>query len=254
MAIIPPALKKGDTIAILSPSSRLNDIFPLRVARGKAWLEGQGFVVKTIFTPSLPDTPLSTNAKARAEEFHSAFKDSSVRAVICTIGGSTCNQLLPFLDHEIVKKNPKIFMGSSDISLLHHFLYAKCGLRSFYGPSIIPSLGAWPRPLDFTVKDFEKVLMRSEVLGTVPRSEEFADEFLDWEAEGERIEKGTMRALVLKKCRGWKWLREGKAEGRVWGGCLPSILQVMGTEWDVSYKDKIMLIGMYLLLLPSSPL
>ncbi len=97
----PPALQKGDTIAIVSPSARKNTLWPWRVERATAFLEREGYAVKVIYNADVPYSPLSVNAAGRAEEIHAAFRNPSVKAIICGIGGSTISEILPELDPEV---------------------------------------------------------------------------------------------------------------------------------------------------------
>lgn len=95
--------------------------------------------------------------KTRVDELHEAFRDDEVHSIICCIGGLTANEILPHLDYELIREHPKIFVGSSDITLLHYALLAGAGLRTFYGPSAIMQLGEYPAPLDFTWEHFVRV-------------------------------------------------------------------------------------------------
>ncbi|KAF3023518.1 hypothetical protein E8E14_007924 [Neopestalotiopsis sp. 37M] len=238
---IPQALVKGDTIAIVSPSTRINHVVPWRLERATAVLERAGYNVKIIYDPHVPYSPLSANVAARAEEVHSAFRDPTVKAIICCIGGSTANELLPALDPEIIRNNPKILTGGSDNTLLHHFCYVN-GLRTFYGPSAINHFGEWPEPLSFTWEHFFNVTTTTQQpVGQMPRSVEFTEEVADRKTEPERIRDGTIRARVMKPSTGWRWLQPGSepVEGEIWGGCLPSLFQMMDTKWEVSYQGKI---------------
>ncbi|MCJ1243025.1 hypothetical protein MMC30_000221 [Trapelia coarctata] len=235
---IPFALRQGDTVALISPSSRLNNIFPDRLSRAQSALEALGFHVKTIFNDSQP-AQFHAAVQQRCSEIHIAFADSSVRAIICTIGGVSANELLPNLDYELIRANPKIFCGYSDITLLHHAFFTQAGLRTFYGPGAITQLAEYPVPLKFTIDNFLHVLQDSagKPVGPVPRSEVWTQEFLDWS-------KGldTTRPRTMEPSKGWKWLRSGNAEGRIFGGCLPSILQLAGTKFWPSYDGKILFI------------
>jgi muramoyltetrapeptide carboxypeptidase LdcA involved in peptidoglycan recycling len=237
----------------------LNTIFPLRISRAKDFLISQGFSIREIFTDPLPSSSYTASAKARAAELHAAFSDRSVRAIVCTIGGLCANELLPHVDYELVARNPKIFVGYSDITLLHHALYVGAGLRTFYGPSAICQFGEFPKCLDFTWEHFLHVLQGAvegsgRIVGHMPRSKEWTDEFLDWNLEFETQKKGLeLRARQMKPSRPWKWLRGGKAEGRIFGGCLPSMLQLFGTPWEVSYRDRILLLELPEGFEPSKP-
>ncbi|KAJ5176633.1 peptidase u61 ld-carboxypeptidase a protein [Penicillium canariense] len=256
VSVVPAALRRGDTIAFVAPSARLNHIFPLRIVRARAFLEAQGFHVREIYSPELPTTSFRAVIKTRVDELHEAFQDDEVRCIICCIGGLTANEILPHLDYELIREHPKIFIGSSDITLLHHALLAGAGLRTFYGPSAIVQLGEYPAPLDFTWEHFLRVLVAEEgqnntlrqELGPMPRAAHYTDEFIDWFGE-----PGNLRARETKPAPGWKWLRLGRAQGRIFGGCLPSALQLFGTPWQVSYKGRILLLELPEGLQPDSP-
>jgi len=237
--ILPPALKPGDTIALLSPSSRLNDIFPLRVSRATTAIEAIGFAVKKIYTAISPTASHHEQIQHRVAELHSAFSDPQVTAIICTIGGLSSNELLPFVDWELITKNPKIFVGYSDITLLHLAMAKMTGLRTFYGPAAITQFGEFPKPLDFTVQNFLHVLRPriENVVGEMPRSSQFTDEFGDWGDEG-----SNPKTRTLESNPGWEWLRKGKCEGRMTGGCLPSLLQLAGTKYWPEMQGKILLL------------
>lgn len=109
-----------------------------------------------------------------------------VKAIICAIGGLSANELLPHLDYELIKANPKIFCGYSDITLLHHAFFTQAGLQTFYGPAAITQLGEFPKPLDFTLSHFLKVLQTTgKPVGALPRSIEWTEEFVEWGSQEE---------------------------------------------------------------------
>ncbi|MCJ1227276.1 hypothetical protein MMC12_003931 [Toensbergia leucococca] len=239
MVTVPRALQHGDIIAFISPSSRLNTIFSDRVHRAKAFFEDQlGFHVKVIYDPTAT-TSIKAGAIQRCNEIHDAFKDPSIKAIICTIGGLSANELLPYLDFALIAANPKIFVGYSDITLLHYAFYSKASLRTFYGPAVIPQFGEYPAVFSLTLEHFLHVLQNpaSVPVGALPRSKEWTEEFLDWGTPSSDISPRKMLPS-----RPWKWLRHGKAQGRIFGGCLPSILQLKGTPYDVNYYGRILLL------------
>ena len=155
-------------------------------------------------------------------------------------------ELLPHIDYDLIRSSPKPFCGYSDITLLHHAFYTKAGLRTFYGPAAITQFGDYPHPLPFTAKHWLHVLQptspsddTSTIVGSMPRSDVWTQEFLDWESG----EDGK-RPRAMTPSKGWKWLRPGKAEGTIMGGCLPSILQLAGTPYLPSYTGTILLLEM----------
>jgi len=241
--IIPAALTPGATIAFVSPSGRLNNLFPTRIARAKEHLEQLGYKIKIIFNPSLPEDDFQAAIKARCDELHTAFKDPSIKAIVCTIGGLSANELLPHLDYDLIRSNPKIFVGYSDITLLHSAIFTQAGLRTLYGPAAITSFGEYPAVLPFTLAHFLHVVQPaapSKPVGPLPRSAEFTQEFLDWadEAGGAK----ALRARALSPSPAWKWLRPGSARGVLFGGCLPSLTQLAGTLYMPDFRGKLLFV------------
>lgn len=232
---IPAALDKG-AIAFISPSSRVNKLFPKRIERATAWLQSQGHETKEIFNTIPKDAAHIDIVKSRCEEIHQAFADPKVKAIICTIGGFSANELLRHLDYDLIRQNPKAFSGHSDITLLHHALFVKAGLRTFYGPAVITDFGEFPQPDTFTMDNFFKVT-NADFEGPVPRSNAFTQEFLDWTTD-----ESNQRPRKHEPAPPWKWLRSGRAKGRLYGGCLPSMNQIKNTEWFPDYTGKILLL------------
>ena len=192
--------------------------------------------MKTIFT-----SPLSSDFREatlqRCDELHAAFSDPVVKCVLCTLGGTTCNELVRFLDYNLIKKNPKIFCGYSDITLLHYALHTQCGLRTFYGPAAISEFGEAPAPDPFTTDHFLKVLT-GEGAGPVPRSLKWTQEPLDVFISGD----SSTKERSMQPTPPWRWLRGGKASGPIIGGCLSVLMRVKGTQFWPSHKGKILLL------------
>lgn len=232
----PPLLEKGDTIGIIAPSSGLAAIFPHRIDNAVKFLESEGYKVKIFPCVKKIKGWESASPKERAKEIMDAFTDNEVKAIICSIGGNVLNKTLKFLDFEKIKENPKILSGYSDISVLHYALNKKCNFVTFYGPCAMTQFGEFPKPLEYTINYFNKAVVEGKI-GEVKPSKEWTDEVLDW---GRKLD--LERPRKLNKNKGFEWLREGKAEGQIIGGCLPSISHLLGTEYWPSHKDKIMFI------------
>ncbi|MCJ1448285.1 MAG: hypothetical protein MMC23_008800 [Stictis urceolatum] len=249
--LIPPALRRGDTIAFISPSSRLNEVFPLRVERAHKFLESEGFKVKEIYSPVPKDHQAAL--QHRVDEIHAAFTDPTVRAIIPAIGGFALNQLLPHLNYALLRANPKILLGYSDTTLLHSVLYARSGLRTFYGPHAIAELGEYAAPLQYTWSNLISTLS-PETPGVslpgvslerggnpvMPRASCWTQEFRDWTREKE---PGFLRWRTVQptptgtELGAEKFLAKGYARGRVLGGCLPSLVQLLGTPYGLPVEE-----------------
>lgn len=240
-AIIPKPLKKGDKIAFISPSSRLNDILPTALARGKAYLESLGFCVQIIFTSLTTPTPttIRESIRIRCEELHAAFRDDTIAAIICTIGGSHANEMLPFLDYPLIQSNPKIFVGYSDTTFLHYAIQSRTGLRTFYGPSVLTDFSDSPRPMQFTTDHFLRMLTEGGMnpVGPVPRSPIYAIEHSDFFIGNEASDKPREVAASPS----WRWLRKGRASGHLYGGTISCVVRLQATNYaPTSWKGKIL--------------
>lgn len=227
------ALKPGATIAFISPSARLNNIYPAAISRATAVLSGRGYKILVFFTP---DTGIQSSIANRLTEIRSAFLDPTISAVICTIGGGSFTELLPDLiaDKELqtsIHSDPKIVVGLSDITGLHWYLNALTGLRTFYGPSAIPELGTADiiedetSPLAFCVRCLLDVISKPEPIGDIPRSPVYASQLPSFFRNPDSIE---IQKVIPTP--GWEWLRPGKAEGRLFGGCLSVVVRLSGVR------------------------
>ncbi|KAJ5560039.1 hypothetical protein N7513_002438 [Penicillium frequentans] len=234
--IIPRALKRGDTVAFVSPSARLNDILPGPLECGRAYIESLGFKVRIFYTASTPEDGIAKLIRDRCEELHSAFRDTAITAIICTIGGDHANEMLPFLDYSLIKSNPKIFVGYSDTTFLHYAITSRTGLRTFYGPSILTDFSDFPRPMQFTIDHFLHVLTTADPIGPLPRSPIYSVEHPDF-LVGEGPEKPRETAASPS----WRWLRSGRATGQLYGGTVSCVVRLHGTKYAPdTWKGKIL--------------
>ncbi|KAI1802510.1 peptidase [Daldinia bambusicola] len=231
--IIPKALEPGATIAFISPSARLNDQYPAVMSRGAAVLERRGYKIREFYSK---DSGIQSSIANRLSELRAAFLDPEVSAIICTIGGPSFTELLPSLIadrdlHSAIRTSPKIVVGYSDITGLHWFLYACAGLRTFYGPGIIPELGACESvddetsPLAFSVKHLFHTIADRGPVGDIPRSLTYAHKMPPW-----YLEPASTQPTELTSTPGWIWVRPGKAQGRLFGGCLTVMARLTGIQ------------------------
>ena len=222
MRVIP-----GDTVAIVSPSFGAPGTWPHRAERGGAFLESLGLKVRMMPNAARADSWVSAPAEARADDIHEAFADDSVAVILSSIGGNHSNQVLPYLDYDLIGSHPKIFQAYSDTTMLAWAFARHAQLRSFYGPPLVLGLAEYPRVLDYTDR-----WLRAAWFGTEPldfaASEQWTEEFLDFETQ-----KDLERARRLSPNEGWATLREGEAQGPLIGGCLETICWHLkgSSEW-----------------------
>jgi muramoyltetrapeptide carboxypeptidase LdcA involved in peptidoglycan recycling len=224
-------LVPGDKIAFISPSERINSSLPAVIDRATAVLTNKGYKVETFFGD---DKGIQSCISNRLSEIRAAFSDPSISAIITTIGGTTFTELLPALIadkelHDIIRANPKIVVGYSDITGLHWFLHALTGLRTFYGPGAVPEIGEpndindKDTPLAFCVDNLLRAIASPEPLGQIPRSNYYAPRGAPFFNKPESTEPPK-----VVKTSEWQWLRPGKAQGRLFGGCLTVAARLVG--------------------------
>jgi len=237
MLVKPKKLEIGDTIGIIAPSGSLASLVPHRLENAKKNLEKLGFKVKLFPTTKLNDNGKAGTVDERIKDIHDAFLDKEIKAIICAIGGISNNQLISKINYDIIKENPKIFVGYSDNTILHYAFQKKAKLVTFYGPCAITQFGEFPEVLDYTKDSFMNTLVKGEIPGKINPSEEWTEELLDW------FQKLDLtRARKFKKNENFKWLKPGKAKANIVGGCLYSIASLIGSDIELDYTDKILFI------------
>ena len=230
----PKKLNKGDLIGIIAPSAGNAQLFPHRIENAKKMLEKLGYKVKFAKHSLERDGYVSADIKSRVEDLHEMFIDDSIKAIICTIGGNHSNQLLKSIDYKLIKKNPKIFIGYSDISILHYAFMKKANLLTFYGPCIMTQFGEYPEIFNYTLKYFNKAVTSKRPIGSVSQSKNWTTEILDWTKKMD-----LKRPRTLNKANDLIWLNNSVATGQIVGGCVPSINHLIGTEYWINPTNKI---------------
>lgn len=226
--IKPKRLKRGDKIAIVSLSwGGLGDsdfIHKFYIAKGRLEKE---FGLEVICMPhALKGSKfIAENPKLRAQDLMNAFLDESIFGIFCAIGGDDTIRILPYIDFNIIKNNPKIFMGYSDTTVNHLMMY-KAGLISFYGPSIMAGFGEYVKMFDYTKEAVERFLFMDTINYNIPSSPKWADSSLRWDEKNIKIE----RKMQLERY-GYEVLQgRGSASGHLLGGCIDVFSMVIGTE------------------------
>ncbi len=173
MITIPAKLEPGDEIRIVAPASSMSVISKDIVELARKKLEGEGFGVSFSKHAEELDQFDSSSIQSRVEDLHVSFKDENVKAILAVIGGFNSNQLLRYLDYELIRSSPKILCGYSDITALANAITAKTGLVTYSGPHFC--VWAMKEGFDYTLSYFKKCLMDREPF-PVETSEAFRDE------------------------------------------------------------------------------
>ena len=178
--IKPRRLQPGDTVGLISPSWGGAGMFPHRVERGVVHLQSLGFKVRIGHHALNQLGHVSDTPQNRADDIHSMFRDSEVKAMVAMIGGDHSCHLLPLLDFDLIKKNPKIFMGYSDITVLNVAIWKETGLVTFNGPALLTDFAEYPRMFVYTERYMLSALCEDRPIGALQPSTWWTEEILDW--------------------------------------------------------------------------
>lgn len=207
-------LRKGDTVALIAPASP--PFNPGDVEYSVEWLNKLGLKVKVGSNVFKSYSDLAGTDDERLDDLHNAFEDPEVSAVIPVRGGNGVCRFLPKLDFDLIKENPKIIIGYSDLTGLVNPIYQRCGLVTFHGP-----LGGSFYRSSYSHFYFQKALMSNKPLGMIvdPIPEQL------WKP------KYPPPRLVIA---------EGKAKAPLVGGCITLIKQLLGTPFEIETEGKIL--------------
>ncbi len=210
----PKHLSKGDTIGIVAPASPLEN--ETEIEYTYQWLKKIGLkykVGKHVFD-SYSD--FAGSDENRLADFNAMWADPEVKAVMPMRGGNGAARLLTGIDYDLIAKNPKIIVGYSDITSLLIAIHQRTGLVTFHGPM----MGGFFEG-SYTYHNYLKAVMNNKPIGLVTDKE---DKEL-WNPEGP-----PTRYIIAK----------GKARGRLTGGCMTLIRQLMGTPYEIETEGKIL--------------
>ena len=212
-------LSSGDKVAIISPSSGCANLFPWIYNLGIKRLEEE-FNLTAIEFPTACQTPdyLAANPQARAIDINNAFADPQIKAIIATTGGSDQIEILPYLDADVIQRNPKMFLGYSDNTNLHLYLFS-LGIVSYYGCSVMSQLAMQGGIHAYTRKYIQRVLFE-DTIGQLDDCPEWTDYDLDWSVE-ENLQK--VRPMEKSPKRIWQNCHHKVIKGRLFGGCLETL-------------------------------
>jgi muramoyltetrapeptide carboxypeptidase len=233
--IRPPRLQPGDTVGLVSPSWGGAGMFPHRVERGVQHLQSLGFKVRIGRHALNQRGFVSDTPRNRVDDIHSMFGDSEVKALVAAIGGDHSCHLLPLMDFDLIRKNPKVFMGFSDITVLNVAIWKKTGMVTFNGPALLTDFAEYPRMFEYTERYMLKALCDARSIGVIEPSSWWTEEYLEWAEK-----KDLTRPRARQNSPGWSWLRRGVAEGVLIGGCLASLEHLRGTRFWPEWQDAIM--------------
>ncbi len=213
---IRPRIKEGSRIAIVSPASAAQ---PELVEQGRAHLEAFGY--RPVVMPHALDRGplyLAGASEDRAADLHAAFADPSIEGILCTRGGWGSGDLLPQLDSDLIRANPKVFVGYSDHTSLHIYLWNLCRITTFYAPM---AASDWSNLNGVDERTWRAALHGESAWSVGP-------------ADGIRI-------LRPGDCDGSPVPGSSPVEGRILGGCLSLLTESLGTPYALNLTEPTIL-------------
>lgn len=216
--IFPPALQKGDLIAVVCPASFLGgkkEKGQQTLKKKIKWLEMQGY--KTICYPITitPSGYLAGTDHERAQALMNAWRNPKVKAIWCFRGGYGTCRILDRLDYDWIRAHPKILLGMSDITALHIAIQKKTGLVTFLAPNL--------NYFDQNDSDFDDNYSIQELEKIAAKGKK---DHIEIPELGNKIEV----------------IRPGKATGKIVGGNLCLVSSLCGTKWQLDTKGKILIL------------
>lgn len=203
--LYPPRLRAGAFLGLVAPASPPLD--PEKISEAEARFTAQGFRIKRGKHLEKRDGYLAGSDRERADDFNAFFADDSVEGIVALRGGYGSCRILPLLDYEAIRAHPKLFLGYSDNTALHHALLKKSGLVTFHGPNATEAF--LPSNADY---------LRGVLLGSAGKDDLFSD--------------GSRDALQT--------VVPGRAQGRLIGGNMTCLLRLMGTPYEPDFRGALL--------------
>jgi muramoyltetrapeptide carboxypeptidase len=206
----PPRLRRGDILGLIAPAS--TPLSESRVEGGVRYLEGLGYRVKLGRHVAARHGYFAGTDDQRADDLNRMLGDRHVRAIFALRGGYGTPRLLPHVDYAVVRRQPKILVGYSDLTALQLALFRRTGLVTFSGPMVSVEFACRPDP--FTEEQFWRLLTASEPAGRLPH---------------------PAGRPPVTRCG-------GRAEGRLLGGNLSLLVSSLGTPYSPDYAGALLVL------------
>jgi muramoyltetrapeptide carboxypeptidase len=210
--LLPQALNQGDTVALVCPSKAIDDKLDIQIAQEV--LQALGFKVRPGKHLTARRGHLAGTDLERANDLNEAFADNDIKAIMCISGGSGAARLLPLLDYQLIRKNPKVLLGFSDITALHNAIHAQTSLVTFHGPNASASWNP------FNVDQFRRVFFKRELM-----------HYQNVRGAEDELVQRVNRTITI---------HGGKAQGQLIGGNLTVLTALAGTSYLPDFTGKIL--------------
>ncbi len=223
--VSPQKLKAGDEVRVIAPAKSFREDFVKnKLDKTIEYFKNEFGIKITLGKYVFEVDEFDTASKEhRLEDFHNAFADQNVKGILTVLGGTNSNQLLKYIDYDLVAKNPKVFCGLSDITAIANALYSKTGIITYSGPHF--TVFGKNQNLEYTNEYFRKALFSSEPFVLKPSSVYF--------------DSRSGKEEPIENTDGYWVIQEGEVEGYSIGGNLVTLNLLQGSEFYPSLKDKI---------------
>jgi len=221
--------QKGDEVRIIAPSRSLSIIDRHNILKAQYKLESLGFTVTYSNNVYEKNEFSSSTIKSRVDDIHNAYIDTNVKVILTAIGGHNVNQILDHLDYLLIKENPKVLCGYSDITALLNAIYTKTGNVQYLGPHF--STFAMEKGNEYTIKSFIEVINQNDELEIKPSK--------FWSDDAWYLNQETRK---FKNNEGWISYNKGEATGICIGGNIGTFRLLQGTQYMPTPESIILLI------------
>jgi muramoyltetrapeptide carboxypeptidase len=209
--IRPKALSPGDAVGVITPATEVPD--PDRLALAERTIKYFKLTMKRGRNVGRRFGTYRESIDARLDDLHAMFRDPEVKAVFCIRGGYASAQLLDRIDYDLIRRNPKIFLGYSDITAMHLAIHRHARLITFHGPIVLS------RFTDYTQQNFRKALFETAPIGKVTNPSDSNE---------------------LRPAHALRTIRPGTATGKLIGGNLSLVSTTLGTPYEIDTRGRIL--------------
>ncbi|CAN1212719.1 LD-carboxypeptidase [Tumidithrix helvetica PCC 7403] len=210
--IKPPMLRSGDRVGMVAPAS--NAYEPEEIQIAKETMEQYGFKVELAPHIAAQNGYLAGQDRDRASDINEMFRRPDIRGIVTFSGGYGCSRLLPFLDYDLIRQNPKVIVGHSDITALLLGIHRQTGLITFHGSSGLTGVG------DYAIEHFRRAIMSNQRIGEIAKPPKY---------QGREVQRENRLITIAG----------GRATGQLVGGNLTLVTNLLGTPYEPDTRGKI---------------
>ena len=222
-------LNKGDEIRVIAPARSMKLLGADCIEIANKRFEELGLKLSFGKHVKEADENMSSSIESRVEDLNEAFRDKNVKAIFTVIGGFNSNQIIKYIDYDLIKNNPKILCGFSDITALANAIYAKTGLVTYSGPHY-SSFGMKKGFEEYTLEYIKKMFFDDKEIKI--------DASIEWSNDAWFIDQENREFI---KNDGMFIINEGEAKGKIVGGNLCTLNLLQGTEFMPSLEEDTIL-------------